>query len=58
VIAQIPASDLTASGTAAITIQNPAPGGGVSSSLTFNDPLMLTGALSCPSLLNYTAASG
>jgi hypothetical protein len=36
VTAQIPASDLIASGTATITVQNPAPGGGISSSLTFN----------------------
>ena len=33
--AQIPASDLSALGTASITVQNPAPGGGTSSTLVF-----------------------
>jgi 6-phosphogluconolactonase (cycloisomerase 2 family) len=35
-MAQIPASDVAASGTAAITVFNPAPGGGTSNSVTFN----------------------
>jgi 6-phosphogluconolactonase (cycloisomerase 2 family) len=35
ITAQIPASDIAAAGTAAITVFNPAPGGGVSNSLTF-----------------------
>ncbi len=35
VSAQIPASDIAAAGTAAITVFNPAPGGGASNSLTF-----------------------
>jgi hypothetical protein len=33
--AQIPASDLSAAGTANVTVQTPAPGGGTSSALTF-----------------------
>jgi hypothetical protein len=33
--AQVPASDLAGAGTSSITVQNPAPGGGISSSLTF-----------------------
>jgi 6-phosphogluconolactonase (cycloisomerase 2 family) len=33
--AQIPASDIAATGTAAVAVFNPAPGGGVSNSLTF-----------------------
>jgi DNA-binding beta-propeller fold protein YncE len=35
VTAQIPASDIVAAGTATVTVFNPAPGGGVSNSLTF-----------------------
>jgi 6-phosphogluconolactonase (cycloisomerase 2 family) len=35
-LAQIPASDVAASGTAAITVFNPAPVGGTSNSVTFN----------------------
>ena len=34
-IAQIPASDLTSAGTAAVAVQNPTPGGGTSGNLTF-----------------------
>ena len=33
--AQVPASDIAAAGTAAVTVFNPAPGGGTSNSLTF-----------------------
>lgn len=33
--AQIPASDLTSTGIASVSVQNPAPGGGTSSALTF-----------------------
>lgn len=33
--AQIPASDLTSAGTASVAVQNPAPGGGTSGTLTF-----------------------
>jgi uncharacterized protein (TIGR03437 family) len=35
-IAEIPASDLTAAGTARITVTNPSPGGGVSNALNFS----------------------
>ncbi|MFZ0581744.1 MAG: IPT/TIG domain-containing protein [Candidatus Acidiferrales bacterium] len=33
--AQIPSSDLSSTGTASVTVQNPAPGGGTSSAVTF-----------------------
>jgi len=35
-MAQIPASDIAATGTATVTVFNPAPGGGASNSVTFN----------------------
>jgi 6-phosphogluconolactonase (cycloisomerase 2 family) len=35
-MAQIPASDVAATGTATVTVFNPAPGGGTSNSVTFN----------------------
>jgi 6-phosphogluconolactonase (cycloisomerase 2 family) len=35
-MAQIPASDIAATGTATVTVFNPAPGGGASNSITFN----------------------
>lgn len=41
--AQVPASDIATAGTAAVTVFNPIPGGGVSSSATFN---ILTGGVS------------
>ena len=41
-IAQISASDIAAAGTAAVTVFNPAPGGGSSNSLTFT---ITTGAV-------------
>jgi hypothetical protein len=40
--AQIPATDLTSTGTATVTVMNPTPGGGTSGSLTFT--INLTGA--------------
>lgn len=49
--AQIPASDLTTAGTAQVTVFNPAPGGGLSNSLTF------TINLSCSYSLNLTSQS-
>lgn len=36
-MAQIPASDIAATGTATVTVLNPAPGGGVSNTVTFID---------------------
>ena len=35
-LAQVPASDIATAGTAAVTVFNPAPGGGASNSVTFN----------------------
>ena len=45
--AQIPASDLTSAGTASVAVQNPAPGGGTSNSLSFtiNPPTTLLNIL-------------
>src|SRR6202167_1076132 len=46
--AVVPAIDIAAGGTAALTVLNPAPGGGVSAAITFtiNDPLPTLGLLS------------
>jgi hypothetical protein len=46
--AVVPAIDIAAGGTAALTVLNPAPGGGASAAITFtiNDPLPTLGSLS------------
>jgi hypothetical protein len=53
--ATIPASDLATTGTASVTVVNPAPGGGTSGALTFtinpSNPLPTLSALSPPSAL-------
>jgi hypothetical protein len=59
--AQIPAADLSSSGTASVAVQNPAPGGGTSAALTFtinpaSNPVPTVSSLS-PSSANAGAAA-
>jgi hypothetical protein len=50
--AEIPASDLSTVGTASITVQNPAPGGGISNAVTFS---IITAPSTTLSVLNIQA---
>ena len=56
--AVVPAIDIAAGGTAALTVLNPAPGGGASAAITFtiNDPLPTLGLLS-PTTANAGSAA-